>query len=157
MTVVPVHAFYLERLAVEIHDPVLYPDIGKAHGDDDMFFAAFYVQLVQLRRLVRPELRRVDCDILTASDLYAVPEKSRGDGDVSVGDAGNAYLAFAVSAAERSFHVYILNMSREHNGITFPNLVASLKTKYTDSTTEEIAKFTEEFLKQLWQEGLLVE
>ena len=53
--------------------------------------------------------------------------------------------------------VNILNMSREHNGITFPNLVASLKTKYTDSTTEEIAKFTEEFLKQLWQEGLLVE
>ena len=52
--------------------------------------------------------------------------------------------------------ITILNMSRDHNGISFDNLVKSLKTKYTDSTQEEIAKLTEEFLERLYQEGLLI-
>ena len=41
--------------------------------------------------------------------------------------------------------------------ISFENLVKSLKTKYKESTSEEIGKFTEEFLNQLRKEGLLVE
>ena len=52
--------------------------------------------------------------------------------------------------------ITILNLSREHNGISFKNLVKSLQTKYTDSTPEEIAKITEEFLEKLYQEGLLI-
>ena len=52
--------------------------------------------------------------------------------------------------------ITILNLSREHNGISFKNLVKSLQTKYTDSTPEEIAKTTEEFLEKLYQEGLLI-
>ena len=41
--------------------------------------------------------------------------------------------------------------------ISFENLVKSLQTKYKESTLEEIGKFTEEFLNQLRQEGLLIE
>lgn len=52
--------------------------------------------------------------------------------------------------------ITILNLSRKHNGISFNNLVKSLQTKYTDSTPEEIAKITEEFLEKLYQEGLLI-
>ena len=52
--------------------------------------------------------------------------------------------------------ITILNLSREHNGISFNNLVKSLQTKYTDSTPEEISKITEEFLEKLYQEGLLI-
>ena len=47
-------------------------------------------------------------------------------------------------------------MSRSQNGISFNNLVKSLQTKYKDSTPEEIAKFAEEFLEKLYQEGLLL-
>ena len=89
--------------------------------------------------------------------------------ELAVMDMDGEITAVAVGEDSARFHgmlrlneeaadiVKILNLSRENGGIAFPNLVASLKTKYTDSTTEEIAKFTEEFLKQLWQEGLLVE
>ncbi len=52
--------------------------------------------------------------------------------------------------------ITILNLSRQHNGISFNNLVKSLQTKYSDSTPEEIAKITEEFLEKLYQEGLLI-
>ena len=52
--------------------------------------------------------------------------------------------------------ITILNLSRQHNGISYSNLVKSLQTKYTDSTPEEIAKITEEFLENLYQEGLLI-
>ena len=52
--------------------------------------------------------------------------------------------------------ITILNLSRQHNGISYNNLVKSLETKYTDSTPEEIAKLTEEFLEKLYQEGLLI-
>ena len=52
--------------------------------------------------------------------------------------------------------ITILNLSRKHNGISFNNLVKSLQTKYTDSTPEELAKITEEFLEKLYQEGLLI-
>ena len=52
--------------------------------------------------------------------------------------------------------ITILNLSRKYNGISFNNLVKSLQTKYTDSTPEEIAKTTEEFLEILYQEGLLI-
>lgn len=41
--------------------------------------------------------------------------------------------------------------------ISLDNLVKSLHTKYKESTYEEIKKFTEEFLDQLRQEGLLIE
>ncbi|MBP3811292.1 MAG: PqqD family peptide modification chaperone [Clostridiales bacterium] len=89
--------------------------------------------------------------------------------ELAVMDMDGEITAVAVGEDSAKFHgmlrlneegadiVNILNMSREHDGITFPNLVASLQTKYTESSREEIAKFTEEFLKQLWQEGLLVE
>lgn len=52
--------------------------------------------------------------------------------------------------------ITILNLSRQHNGISFNNLVKSLQTKYTNSTPEEISKITEEFLEKLYQEGLLI-
>ena len=51
--------------------------------------------------------------------------------------------------------IVILNLSRD-KGISFDNLVKSLETKYTESTHDEIAKLTEEFLKKLWDEGLLI-
>ena len=44
-----------------------------------------------------------------------------------------------------------------HGSISFDNLVKSLQTKYKDSTREEIAEFTLDFLNKLWQEGLLIE
>ncbi len=71
--------------------------------------------------------------------------------ELAVMDMDGEITAVAVGEDSVKFHgmlrlneeaadiVNILNMSREHGGITFPNLVASLKTKYTDSTPEEIA------------------
>ena len=55
---------------------------------------------------------------------------------VAVGDDAAKFHGMLRLNEEGADIVNILNMSREHNGITFPNLVASLKTKYTDSTTE---------------------
>lgn len=40
--------------------------------------------------------------------------------------------------------------------ITFTNLVLSLHTKYKESSLEEIADFTREFLIELFKEGLLI-
>ena len=89
--------------------------------------------------------------------------------EMAVMDMDGEITAVAVGEDSAKFHgmlrlneeaadiINILNMSRSDGGISFKNLVKSLQTKYTDSDPEEIAKFTEEFLKKLWQEGLLIE
>ena len=82
------------------------------------------------------------------------------DGEISavaVGEDNAKFHGMLRLNEEAADIITILNMSRDHDGISFNNLVKSLQTKYTDSTPEEIAKFTEEFLKTLWQEGLLIE
>ena len=81
------------------------------------------------------------------------------DGEISavaVGEDNVKFHGMLRLNEEAADIITILNMCRD-KGISFNNLVKSLQTKYTDSTLEEIAKFTEEFLKQLWQEGLLIE
>ena len=81
------------------------------------------------------------------------------DGEISavaVGEDNAKFHGMLRLNEEAADIITILNMSRD-KGISFNGLVKSLRTKYTDSTPEEIAKFTEEFLKQLWQEGLLIE
>ena len=89
--------------------------------------------------------------------------------EMAVMDMDGEISAVAVGEDNAKFHgmlrlndeaadiIKILNLSRSHGGISFNSLVKSLQTKYTDSTLEEIAQFTEEFLKQLWREGLLIE
>ena len=82
------------------------------------------------------------------------------DGEISavaVGEDNAKFHGMLRLNEEAADIITILNMSRDHDGISFNNLVKSLQTKYTDSNPEEIAKFTEEFLKTLWQEGLLIE
>lgn len=73
--------------------------------------------------------------------------------------------AVAVGADSAKFHGMLrLNDTAadiiellSHGSISFDDLVKSLQTKYNDSTTEEIAEFAKDFLKKLWQEGLLLE
>ena len=86
--------------------------------------------------------------------------------ELAVMDMDGEITAVAVGEDSAKFHgmlrlneeaADIINLLTISGGMTFPNLVASLQTKYTESSREEIAKFAEEFLKQLWQEGLLVE
>lgn len=80
------------------------------------------------------------------------------DGEISavaVGEDNAKFHGMLRLNEEASDIIAILNLSRE-KGISFENLVKSLQTKYTDSTLEEIAKFTEEFLEILYQEGLLI-
>ena len=80
------------------------------------------------------------------------------DGEISavaVGEDNAKFHGMLRLNEEASDIIAILNLSRE-KGISFDNLVKSLQTKYTDSTPEEIAKFTEEFLEILYQEGLLL-
>ena len=82
------------------------------------------------------------------------------DGEISavaVGEDNAKFHGMLRLNEEASDIITILNMSRSHDGISFDNLVKSLQTKYTDSTPEEIAEFTKEFLEKLWQEGLLIE
>ena len=80
------------------------------------------------------------------------------DGEISAVAVGedtakfNGMLRLNEEAADI---IAILVLSRD-KGISFDNLVKSLETKYTESTHEEIAKFTEEFLRKLWEEGLLI-
>ena len=88
--------------------------------------------------------------------------------EMAVMDMDGEISAVAVGEDNAKFHgmlrlneeaadiITILNLCRD-NGISFNGLVKSLQTKYTDSTTEEIAEFTKEFLEKLWQEGLLIE
>ena len=82
------------------------------------------------------------------------------DGEISavaVGEDNTKFHGMLRLNEEAADIITILNMSRDHDGISFNNLVKSLQTKYTDSTPEEIAEFTKEFLEKLWQEGLLIE
>lgn len=74
---------------------------------------------------------------------------------VAVGEDSAKFHGMLRLNEEASDIIAILNLSRD-KGISFNNLVKSLQTKYTDSTPEEIAKFTEEFLEILYQEGLLI-
>ena len=88
--------------------------------------------------------------------------------EMAVMDMDGEISAVAVGEDNAKFHgmlrlneeaadiITILNLCRD-NGISFNSLVKSLQTKYTDSTLEEIAEFTKEFLEKLWQEGLLIE
>ena len=73
--------------------------------------------------------------------------------------------AVAVGADSAKFHG-MLRLNEEsadiiellnHGSISFEEIVKSLQEKYTESTPEEIGKFTLLFLKQLYQEGLLLE
>ena len=82
------------------------------------------------------------------------------DGEISavaVGEDNAKFHGMLRLNEEAADIIAIFNASRSHGGISFNNLVKSLQTKYTDSTTEEIAEFTKEFLEKLWQEGLLIE
>ena len=82
------------------------------------------------------------------------------DGEISavaVGEDNAKFHGMLRLNEEAADIVTILSLSRDHGGISFDNLVKSLQTKYTDSTPEEIANFTEEFLKTLYKEGLLIE
>ena len=79
------------------------------------------------------------------------------DGEISavaVGDGAERFHGMLRLNEEAADIINLLNMSK---GMTFQALVKSLQTKYTESDPDEIAKFTEEFLKKLWQEGLLTE
>ncbi|MBR2992946.1 MAG: PqqD family peptide modification chaperone [Clostridiales bacterium] len=81
------------------------------------------------------------------------------DGEISavaVGEDNSKFHGMLRLNDEAADIITILNMCRD-DGISFNCLVKSLQTKYTDSTLEELAEFTKEFLKQLWQEGLLIE
>ena len=82
------------------------------------------------------------------------------DGEISavaVGEDNAKFHGMLRLNEEAADIINILNMSRDHDGISFNSLVKSLQTKYVDSTPEEIAEFTKEFLEKLWQEGLLIE
>ena len=74
---------------------------------------------------------------------------------VAVGEDSAKFHGMLRLNEEASDIIAILNLSRD-KGISFNNLVKSLETKYTESSYEEIAKFTEEFLNTLLQEGLLI-
>ena len=75
---------------------------------------------------------------------------------VAVGEDSGRFHGMLRLNEEAADIITILNLSRHHNGISFNNLVKSLQTKYQDTAPEEIAKFTEEFLEKLYQEGLLI-
>lgn len=81
------------------------------------------------------------------------------DGEISavaVGEDNAKFHGMLRLNEEAADIITILNLSRD-NGISFKGLVKLLEEKYTDSTPEEIAEFTKEFLEILWQEGLLIE
>jgi len=86
--------------------------------------------------------------------------------EMAVMDMDGEITAVAVGEDSDKFHgmlrlneeaADIINLLTISKGMSFASLVASLQTKYTESTREEIAEFTEVFLKKLWQEGLLIE
>ena len=82
------------------------------------------------------------------------------DGEISavaVGEDNSKFHGMLRLNEEAADIITILNLSRSDGGITFNNLIESLRTKYTDSTPEEIEAFTKTFLEKLWQEGLLIE
>ena len=75
---------------------------------------------------------------------------------VAVGEDSAKFHGMLRLNEESADIIAILCASRSRGGISFNNLVRSHQTQYTDSTYEEIAKFTEEFLERLYQEGLLI-
>ena len=86
--------------------------------------------------------------------------------ELAVMDMDGEISAVAVGEDSGKFHgmlrlneeaADIINLLTISKGMSFASLVASLQTKYTESTREEIAEFAEVFLKKLWQEGLLIE
>ena len=80
------------------------------------------------------------------------------DGEISavaVGEDSAKFHGMLRLNEEAADIVTILGLAK--NGISFDNLVKSLQTKYTESAPEEIKAFTEDFLKKLWEEGLLIE
>ena len=80
------------------------------------------------------------------------------DGEISavaVGEDSAKFHGMLRLNEEAADIITILGLAKE--GISFNNLVKSLETKYTESTHEEITKFTEDFLRKLWEEGLLIE
>lgn len=80
------------------------------------------------------------------------------DGEISavaVGEDSAKFHGMLRLNEEAADIITLLGLAKE--GITFNCLVKSLQTKYTESTPEEIAKFAEEFLEKLWEEGLLIE
>ena len=82
------------------------------------------------------------------------------DGEISqvaVGEDNAKFHGMLRLNDEAADIISILNASRSHGGVSFDNLVKSLHTRFTESTLEEIAEFTKEFLEKLWQEGLLIE
>ena len=85
--------------------------------------------------------------------------------EMTVMDMDGEISAVAVGADSAKFHG-MLRLNQEgadiiellsHGSISFDEIVKSLQTKYTDSSPDEIGKFTLIFLKKLYQEGLLLE
>lgn len=79
------------------------------------------------------------------------------DGEISavaVGEDSAKFHGMLRLNEESADIITLLGIAKE--GITLDCLVRSLHTKYTESTLEEIKSFTEDFLKQLRQEGLLI-
>ena len=79
------------------------------------------------------------------------------DGEISavaVGEDSAKFHGMLRLNEEAADILTILGLAKE--GISFNNLVLSLQSKYTEATIEEIKAFTEEFLKKLWDEGLLI-
>ena len=81
------------------------------------------------------------------------------DGEISavaVGEDNAKFHGMLRLNEEAADIIKVLNICRNDGGISFNGLVKSLQTKYTDSTPEEIAEFTKDFLEKLWREGLLI-
>lgn len=79
------------------------------------------------------------------------------DGEISavaVGEDSAKFHGMLRLNEEAADIITILGLAKD--GISYENLVKSLQTKYTDSSYEEIAEFTKEFLRKLWDEGLLI-
>ena len=79
------------------------------------------------------------------------------DGEISavaVGEDSAKFHGMLRLNEEAADIIAILCLAKD--GISYDNLVKSLQTKYTDSSYEEIAEFTKEFLRKLWDEGLLI-
>lgn len=79
------------------------------------------------------------------------------DGEISavaVGEDSAKFHGMLRLNEEAADILTILGLAKD--GISFNNLVLSLQSKYTETPIEEIKAFTEEFLKKLWDEGLLI-
>lgn len=72
---------------------------------------------------------------------------------VAVGEDSAKFHGMLRLNEEAADIIVLLGLGKD---LSFNSLVRSLKTKYTESSLEEIADFTEEFLNKLLQEGLLI-